>query len=1696
MEKTFYRVNNFLIITVILFLGIVVVLKANPAHSAQDVFNQYFNGSLSQPTSSSSPYIIGKTVDVEFKPPTYDVSFVSNGNTDGISEEQKDKFFNGKLAPIPVPLKFDVSKSYVELPGELVYPAIPKGTAPSSTVCNEKVDVNNLKEDCLYNVTSMSVFTDLAKRQLLLSTDPNVKVAASNGGTIFDALFQALNIVSSVNEFVAAVSGAPDQQRGAIGTVEWWADDELQQLAPINGKGVDKAIAQSRSAAVNVSEGLFASDLSGKINSTMERKNIRINIYQGLQQDVGFSNFSDPITSIVDNPGSGAALESVTDAIGTFITQITTNNFKAEQKQNKISAQVALRTINESDIFSVSYSFCDGLEANGLLSGYSNYTNPYIKFKDPVVTKEAVKLGDVIVVPEVTEYAQPEHNWYLNYEKLNSKIKKCISAITAYTDEGKVGEDTKAFSCAQDSAKSPDVGCDEFSVEDTDLSFSMIQKSLPIGFGATFQNGTLNDLNPDIEGPYYNYLSPYFCAKLNIVYNITTKAKYIYSFGGKNQSKDDKQLASKEVNNQYCVLSSLLSNFSWTLFQQERYFGTNNFGTINLPKEALTCDKKEIAIIGGTFVKANIQSPKDQLVYINEDNIRGAVNDSIKNSNEDVLLNHGPNPISLREVISDADVQDSIFKYRDNDMKVLVDSSTQKPKYVLFSMKKAEKNMQLAVCKLDVTTVNGVKDKMCKVLRSADWILSGDVTMVANGKTDLITIVDYEGENDDGGTVDPAQVRKNSGNSTDASGPRPVRYSVVEVDPTDMTKTTMTAGAQNLAEGIYSRFDTLQLDRGTTAVLISQFEKGILKKMYALDINPITKTVTNLTGDICTQFTDCKILTDKDHQEWANGKIVEDHNTHNLYIVIVGGGLGVVYPINLKQANQQVDHYLFSFKKNSTSYKDKLDFISTAQFVDGDLHLFMQNSGYYLRILFPWTNFGIQKQGQIEGAVREKCKLADNTRATNCLIAIQYEFNPDIFTSDCSDYDGVGACGYPVLTELGHPIVMEFKVSPTGAIHAWYKYSKLSNTLLESIDLLYSYSGVYSQVSGDEYSNAYVPNPVKQFTASPMRYFNYGSGGWVLGKQLEKNGSYVTENIQVMKPDKYKCFQNMAKITGIDLYASQTGLQATNVNNSSIINAKPSPSTGGSTQNSGDYCEESWCVPDNVDFIGGAEFKGDNNVTLKNKIVDFFVKNKTRYGGAINDNLEALYYQKVDIMCSKAAAASISCAFLAGIWQQESSGSLDEGPKSPPFGCFGESIFGASWATFNTQVDCAIGSLKSSSEKYAAGETLIGPGSKFTPNVGVTPVPTGTCKPATLFSMAMQRYTPIDSRINFNNQCNKGLLIRDDQEQCISYGLVAGAESGNTKYDASTTSGKWPSEKMSKSRIRLQKALQAIDPRLKADNDFCFPAGSTSSGGDSVTTGDADVQAVLSKYDTDTYTDTANAVNNGKFSMRWGQWTTGWAAGNVAMALDGSVSGRTVDGVTKYGIKGAHIVAPGKSFSFNDAIGNPSGSEVEAKYPEYIKKGYTFDGTRVVGGGWCELATTLRMAATRVKAKQPPTSLSTTRSGCNYGTGQGYTGDVASCQHSDGIKGSSGGAPLSWFNNLLALPSDPLTAADQYSYVSIWSLGGGSTDSDGDLVIRNPYPEGSGIDMIIAVSVDSEKTITSQLFFGKLKPVTTDSGNR
>ena len=137
------------------------------------------------------------------------------------------------------------------------------------------------------------------------------------------------------------------------------------------------------------------------------------------------------------------------------------------------------------------------------------------------------------------------------------------------------------------------------------------------------------------------------------------------------------------------------------------------------------------------------------------------------------------------------------------------------------------------------------------------------------------------------------------------------------------------------------------------------------------------------------------------------------------------------------------------------------------------------------------------------------------------------------------------------------------------------------------------------------------------------------------------------------------------------------------------------------------------------------------------------------------------------------------------------------------------------------------------------------------------------------------------------------------------------------------------------------------------------------------------------------------------------------------------------------------------------------------------------------------MATTVRLASERVKASDGKTLAQEQFSGAgavnahnSYGTGGGWKDDINHWSHS--------GVSVSTFNALV--PSGETGLGDVSKYVSIVTNPGDSDGlNDGDLIIKNPYAQNSGVDMILTIQQDDKGIVTAPDILCSLTSIGNDS---
>lgn len=1773
----FYKFNNFLLVLVIFFVGGVIYSQSQVVHSQTPNNSSVVANGIN--FTSIPSYVINKDFKVGIEPGNFTAHFVSDGYTGELNDDAKAKFLNNGLELIDIPIDFEFvsDKSNVLLPGELYFPYLPKNTAPLNYRCVEKGQAtDNVINDknCLFGVTILSAFTDSTTTNIVVGNQEyKVEPASQDVFTSFTNILK--DALQKLGNSIVKNVGTPDQSRQSVGTLRFWGDDDFQQFVPISaGNQSKKAILTSKGSVEtlgnNIDEGLFPTEFSPGINVDISKRYKQANVLstalcprgsrglpicpQGQITEPFTSNNSEQkIGKMSSNTNSiRITLAEIADA---FMQVITRNNQKFEQKQERLASQISIRPIQETTTYSVKYNLCDAFESDRVKFNFKEFRNIYVDSNGQCAPR---------FLPG-TSTENPSYNPNCEkYERVNPKIKRCITGVSKYVSEN------AALNCVKQVVENG-TGCDEFSVEEGNLNLSFMESTFPLGLGAYFQNSTLQALDPgSSRGPYINYLSPGLCGKLNLGFKLKGSKPYIYNVGSQNGQSGainrTNKFVSADIVNQYCIVGAYFSVFSYSFYQTaiNSYSTTSPAGILNIPKTDLTCDKKETLFFGAKPVKTNIDYPDAKPIYIVDDNGRNA-----NLTRDEVTIYHGYEAYPLTEILKDPALAGKrLSSYADLDMQVVISPVTNKPKYVVLSAvdekggNKAEMGMYL--CKLPLHQEQyGVKieNNLCILIQKGKFIypshsfISLNQVFLKSGSVhniDTITVI-YK-------KTPPA------GASNDGGDP-PYVYRYIDVlDEYNLAK-SIVSDEFIFSTNFKTSVDAVQLPGGQIAVSgLEKRTKGLLDFVSVSLLNPVDKSVFEinpqgnsvigvkrsgsevvLNENLCDGNSYCSVLTSLGYI--FRSKIAYDNRSGILYTGMISNGFGVLFGVNLSNPVDKVTPVVFGYKPNSTTYTDNYDEISVMKISSsGEVQMFLKRSGYFLNVL-PINLVS----SDIKNTIQERC-------GNNCWPVIQKEFNPANFTTDCSDYEGKGQCGFAKMNKLGPPIVHSFQYEINGRIRAWYTHSGLDKTLLHSPDILYSFSGLYSKVEGDnsdEFSNVYIPvpgrvslnkgnnlNTIDGPVPSPIRFFNFSNGGLKVGSELENANGMVRirmtasydylpgydRNVIIEKLD---CISRLFNnVNDTNAYLSNNNLSGVSQNPfsqvSTPINQSPinqsQTSNAYTSVNPGEYCEETWCIPDEVEFGNGSTFRNDTNDTaLKSRIVNFLSSRRP--------NLSSQYPAAVDKLCAAGSKYGVSCAVLVAIWIQESGGAIND---NYAFGCFNNK------PKFEDQVECAALTIYNRYNEYKSGIKLNGPtdvdpngktSSKFKGPYLTTPERGGgSCIPGTRFSYVFQKYTPIDRRINNDNQCNRGLVKRigNDQELYCKDDAPRRTCAANDVPDpdnkncikATDETGKVVNPTVWGNAIETRPNMQSVlrqigDPRINPDYNQCYPANTNIVGENTNSSNSNNIQKILEQYDT--------SITSliGKMTINLRNWGKDDSAGNIYMLLNVNMKdaykdwiqskygkGATFD-INKYfdgkGIQGAYIVPPGAEWSYNDEIGNVSGDFVESQVVPVMAStkapwnngNFDFDpsnrcrsnGRINTGCGWCEMATTIRLAAERAVgqdgrklAQAPFTGQSAVGSNTSYGTGGGWKGDINHWSHS--------GVSVGTYNSLV--PNGETGLDDKSKYVSIvTSTSNSSGLNDGDLILKNPYPLDSGVDMIITIQLQTTGSnsgyVTVQVLFGRKK---------
>jgi hypothetical protein len=1764
MERYFKRLNTVLLFSLIFFAAF-LLLSNSKAQSQESVsLEDLYNDLGLSPDSNIT--VIDKRFNVDIKTKrggsNFKLSFVSDGiNSSSGSYESLE--LKG-VKPIPIPLNFDISNAYIDAPGTPIYKKIKAPSAAPNAYCDE-----NIKGDC---TKALILTNSMATRvwEFIINTKPeannggalarSVELKPEDGGIFrWSSIMNSLNSLSSIRLIFDDTGNQADPYRTSLGSGTYWGEDEIQALTPVNGKAFEGIVTEVKNVevtrAVEYSVQQFAAQLPANITTK-----------------VGFSNLSkladDKGISIIPYYDFNRKDEINTDQLSNILAGLLTLFSGPDTtEQKRIGVHIPLRKVETSDDFGAAYDFCAATKKMNVGSAFQasriekdwgdSSFKPECETSTPDITDPTLPAPTPI--RDCSRDAVRDDK-QTKFDNLSSETRRCIDAVSMYQDK------EEAINCANQAIEGG--GCDSFTIEEEDLNFSRVEKGdLAVSMGAYLRNAVFTDLNPSFEGPFVNYLSPRFCASFTIEYNISRGEDYIYRWGGGAGNSD------QTPKNQYCVVGAVLSNYSWVMHEQNNYYSpTQLAGKINMYKDALTCDKKEIANFGATPMFADNMAPDDKLVYKVQDNVTPGGNPGGHGNldADSIMIYHGNDPFSLGPILDEIncngfdaagnclpgqmnDPYVSIKTYRDSDIRVIA-GANKKPKYVIFTTQKVggdtrdnKSPRRVMLCRVDYG-FNGIKlppgKGLCKEIERGEKIfLTGKAAMITKDGKDYITYAYYD-ENDTAFIFG--------------------RF--IEVDDDNMRDSIVTPGSNQKGMLIHGKqtweYSVKALDgalyKDKVAVLATKVGGKTTDVQLSL-LDPINKKIlaqNNLCEGENRSLGYCLLFEDYP----VTSKIVFDRESDKLFVVMLGGYAGLVlYPnvdgsippaklfafnrnnkgvgrtdqaANNADAQKDLEDALKNNPDLSEEEKDTLGLklntgseeLSTLDDAQYDartesLYLFVSSkvSSYMLRVNQAETlgienKVGLICNGDPTGTVR----------ANNCLVTTQKEFNPATFTWDCSDYFGVGVCGAKKMSPTGYPKVIHSIILPNGKVKVWYTYTELgrSHAIFYSEDFEYSLNGVYERIGNQnslEYSNVYLP--IKRVNAGGKKSLDKVgvvpiSNPWALGKlmkgtHLQVVGGFVTEIINsVMKPAKKRCLEILqTRVTNDDPFFKIPGIQQPFfIEEEQPVNNNPSDgSSGGSQFNpSGKYCEETWCVADTTKLYdnpryrlttSGGSMTPEEFNTIKTEITKFMNGRYPTKGD---------YTAKVAYLCDEAQKSGEPCQMLIGTWIQESGGSQNG------------DAFNCQQPDWNNSASCAVNSMASGGCIYDGNWTgfcakfkdkwqnqpriFTGYGSLYTPNKGKPAAQAqGTCEPATRFSLMMNKYTPIDKHINFNNQCNRGLVVREDNNynvddsvnKCENDNYAKGAEPDDARFNNGSTPATWPSGNVTGNgtrpnlRFGIEKINEVLPNALKIPvTNACYKGDSSGnpSGGNS-TVPSTDIQKDYN------VTSPISAVQ-----LDLKQWGKSEAAANILMAYEGLISSPTQR------IGGIHEIKPGEFFSFNDTINNPTAQDVERTKPKYKDLGYTFnDNLADNGNGWCEFATGIRLAAAKMNGLSDPFGVggktwftyerfekpSDVGSFGGFGTGKGTRGDIRNWQHSNGKRGAERGPiSLDIYNKIALGAESKLT--DNYGYVSIMTNSQSDGWSDGDLELHNVQSD----NMYVNVSMSTDKVITIQVFFGSKKTPT------
>lgn len=1689
LQKFFIYVNNLLL--VIVFFLILFFINQNDFI----VFSQQTEKISTTPKNFKK---INSEFKVSYEVSNFSVLYVSDGINESPTQNQKDRFNQKKLFTVPVTINYEFNKDFSKLllQPDIEFESIPDIYKPINYVCE-----NNDVDGCFNKVTSLSIFSNAVTTKLLQNFDKPKEVKEGDNLILKLSSFiiETYNNIDKGLGSVLVNSGIVDDQRKSVGVISYWGDDDFQNIVPIEyAKGKTWVLStktETEKLGVNLSENSFAIDLSNTVkletDSLVKRPALGLALSFGRIEYIGLNDIYDPFSQFLSDEEFNRFSSIVFRSIADFIFNVTNINIADSSKLGvkKIAHEVPIRSINNSGFnFNLALNLIDAVQKH-----YPNLP-PY---PNPLGNQQPDFLIDTNTGATVHN---PLFDQWLNYENLNINIKKTLTFIHNNTENKKEVTD-----CALALTENPNAGCDIFSVEENSFRLDIREKTFPLGLNYNSWNSIFNQLNTSLNGPYINPLSVSLCGRLDLAFNIEAKEKYVYRILPKDSKVSYVGKGNKgTIINSYCVVGAGLANFAKSLMAQTAYLGgriqQNN--TLPLDIKGLTCDKKEQFVYNSAIYtyRNTPYSKLDNFSYLST----VAFSEPNSQKKTSLICNNGDDcnqhiPLSF-SVMKGNDVYGiqgfPVLNYSvlqtyaspENDIQLILEQNGERidPKYLFFTASDPNGN-KLSRVRLLCNLVPQVEIQKSNPEQNICLIISMPSWGFANGSALKKIPVKIEKDN----SIVYYNLLTLLYQEDDF-----LKYKYVLVNPDDFSKKIILGDRNGYVLSKFEDYDisATQDNFGNLIVALKNSRGGLntikvvslvadnldirLNENDELVQNSFESKIVNLTQNLCDSSNICRFYNDGD-KYLGSLKLFVDYNDV-IHIAGLTYGVGFVFRIHSRKTDQSVEPIIFSYVSIHSNRSDLNDEISAFRYdpINDEYYIFTTRAGYFLH-LFPINE------------IKYEFLPAEGCDDYNCYASIQQFFDPEQFLTDYSNYLGQQDSDGNTLEPIGWPIIKDFDLKPNGDIIGIYTYKSLSNLLIFSDDITYSFRGVYTRLTqnSDEASNVYIPSKTN-LSPIPFRFFNSKKDGLVIGRDLiekpdrsfreviafnmvgstkNEQNSTSFDNLRLVyngydrdNRDEYlNCLADYAVMkNSIDPFSFLAGLLPISLNASLIEDeTQNTPNDSSSSYTSGDnnysdfnpgpYCEEKWCVPDSFKLVFNNKYtlkpdsRGDLTVIPEAHHVDKLINLLS----SRRSDFSSLYAQVVPNICLVAAERGIPCALLIAIWVQESGASISRGS----FGCFHPDMM-----NFELQYVCAANSIRNGykeffgidrqdpiKERFGSGNR---PGFETVPEFKPS-----RCEAATAFSYMMQRYTPIDQRINVDNQCNRGLIIRNDEvrkgicsgDYFIKNNGIASIPENNAWGEANDT------------RPNLRWVLERFNQLVPAEDRIpitqnCFPSSGSNNN--------------QNNTENINYQSSNDGRSPGIIKLNINGWGTGYGARSVAFAANRLEYGDTVNPLEPFaeggrdidgnpGRKRRIVIPPMGLFSYNDRIGNG------LNLPRFIED--ATDGV-IPGAGWCDLATAIRLAAEQVTGpnslKLKAVYLKTGPLGPDdqlrvvHGAGYGFggSGDIFHWTHS-----SPNIVSRSFYTKLLYPPKSSLSWDDYNKFVAIYTRSY-APKNDGDLIIRNP----------------------------------------